>query len=421
MPDETELSPSSLWPRAIVSVGVPWGIVGTIQLEKLPPAFGLDPNYYPVVATCFFTLLWFAIDYFFGVLKLSRVPRGDRARKYENQKVGLLLVLGSLLGLFETADVLLQLAGYHSPATQSNFYVVVTVFGLGLGAVTSPPAWLSKNCRFATKKAKGKKARNTLYVTASISFTILAAILATTLPAYFLESESNRPAVVVVSADPSWVQTDSPGSFVYSNLTIQSDFSTAYAVDVNVSSSSDFAAYLNHSRGGTTEIGLLRAGEQVRLPLAVQTSPLVRNGTYLVTISYSFEDSASRRHTGTSTLSVSVVRGGGCESNICTQQTSTLPWVWVGAAFAIIAAAMVTLLLLRRRRGGESEPEGGRLPPGGSEPAAAATEPEARSTGPVYDEGLPDQPPAEDTSVPPPSEDIDSLMNALDRISGEEK
>lgn len=116
-----------------------------------------------------------------------------------------------------------------------------------------------------------------------------------------------------------------------------------------------------------------------------------------------------------------VAASSNCQYNDCTQQSSTFPWVWVGAALAIVAAGLITLLLLRRRRGGESEPEGGRLPPGGSEPASAPTEPEAPATGPVYDEGLPDQPPAEETSLPPASEDIDSLMNELDKISGEEK
>ncbi len=113
-----------------------------------------------------------------------------------------------------------------------------------------------------------------------------------------------------------------------------------------------------------------------------------------------------------------------CQYNNCNSTQNSFPWTYVviGVA-ALVAAALVTLLLFRRRGGGETG-AAGQTSPGPSreageekaEPAPNEPSGAAEPAPEAYDEGTPDS--SQPGGGAPASDDIDSLMDELDKISG---
>ncbi len=117
-----------------------------------------------------------------------------------------------------------------------------------------------------------------------------------------------------------------------------------------------------------------------------------------------------------------------CQYGDCQTSTAPFPWIYVIVPVVAILVIAGAVLYLRMRGGGGSAGGGSGTGGGAPEPSAlddraASTDgtkeapPEAGPTEP-YDESAPEPPSGGAPAAPAPSDDIDSLMDELDKLSG---
>ncbi|MGA8856940.1 MAG: CFI-box-CTERM domain-containing protein [Candidatus Bathyarchaeia archaeon] len=137
----------------------------------------------------------------------------------------------------------------------------------------------------------------------------LALLICVLFPLTAIVPRVGATPTVIVSPSEKFVTLRRSGMTTDITVTVKSVYSSVWDFRMSADATNLLAVYLDGVERGPTEIPFLDTGRQSIVSVRIESSPLIKNGTYEVDLNYTYKDAFQNAHLGSTGLQVLVGYG----------------------------------------------------------------------------------------------------------------